>query len=80
MCLILSTRGFLITQAGFFICYSTITELPSSITYVVNFDVPGQYFLPSKFPQFQPFRKALKQGIFGLSNRPLKNNFLAIFL
>ena len=80
MCLILLTRGFLITRAGFFICYSIITELPSSITYVVNFDVTRTIFLPSKFPHFQTFRKALIRGIFGRSNRPLKNNFLAIFL
>ena len=57
MCLILSTRGFLITQAGFFICYSTITELPSSITYVINFDVPGQYFCLQSFLIFNRFAK-----------------------
>ena len=50
--LLLSTGGFSITQAGFFICCSTIKGLFASRTFIFNFDVPGHDFYLQSFLNF----------------------------
>jgi len=78
--LLLLTGGFSITQAGFFVCYCTITEHFATIISNINFDVPGQDFCLQSFLTFQVFAKVPKIGTFGLSKRHEKIHHLAIFL
>jgi len=77
---LLKTGGFSITQAGYFIRYSTITEHFTNIISNINFDIPGQDFCLQSFLIFQAFAKVLKIGFFGLSKRHEKILRLAIFL
>jgi len=65
MRLLLSTGGFSIARAGFFICYSTIIVLDADLFFIPNFDVPGHDFCHQSYPCFKCLPKCSKYQFSG---------------
>ena len=75
----LSTRCFLIPQAGFFIRCNATVGFYRGIIILLKFHVSSRDFFPSKFRKISLFMKVLKIGIFGRFLTEYKIHYLYFY-